>query len=139
MKAFNALSPLLNRRSILSSSTKMAIYKTLIRPCLTYSCPVWSNTSLSNYKNLQVIQNKALKCSFNTPFLTNLSKLHNKLKFPTLFEYIVTLTKKFYLHSYHNEHTNSLIKCLGTTRYKYRHKQLARLPHHYALTDHSNH
>lgn len=135
MKAFNALTPLLSRRSVLSSHTKMKIYATLVRPCITYGCPVWGNTSLSNHKKIQVIQNRALKCSYNTPFKTNLNKLHTFLNFPTLFEHILKLTKKFYLDNCHTEHPNKIIKSLGQSRYKSRHKCLTRLPHHYVLTD----
>lgn len=135
LKAFNALSPLLNRRSMLSSHTKMAIYTTLIRPCLTYGCQVWSNTSNTNHNKLQVFQNRALKIAFNTPFRTNLQRLHESLKFPTLFDFILRITKNFYNNSNTN-HSNRLIAAIGKTRPcdpKHRYKYVTRLPHHYAL------
>lgn len=135
MKAFSALSPILNRRSHLSSSTKLAIYKTLIRPCITYGCPVWSNTCKTNYQKLQVIQNRALKIAFNTPFKTNLLKLHKKINLPPLFEYVLRLSKHFYSNIDKN-HDNKLISGIGNTRPlngNNRYRYITRLPHHHAL------
>lgn len=133
MKAFSALNPLMNRRSILSSKTKLNIYSTLIRPCITYGCPVWSNTSKTNHQKLQVLQNKALKLAFNTPFRTNLTKLHDTIHFPTLFQFILKLTKKFYLTTNPNNQ-NNLIAAIGKAHpQKLRYKYLTKLPHHYTL------
>lgn len=133
-KAYSALYPLMNRNSLLSSHTKMAIYSTLIRPCITYGCPVWGNTSKTNHDKLQVLQNKALKLSYNTPFQTNLFKLHKIINLPTLLEYIIKLTKKFYCLTNPN-HTNKLISAIGHTRpLDHRYRYVTKLPHHYALS-----
>ena len=45
----------------LSLHNNLTIFKLLIRPILTYAAPVWSNTSLSNYRHLQVLQSKCLR------------------------------------------------------------------------------
>lgn len=135
MNAFKALSPLLNRRSTLSSSTKMRMYSTLIRPCITYACPVWSNTTITNINKLQVIQNRALKNSFNTPFCTNLINLHKQINFPRLIDFIIRLTKNFYSIT-NPDHPNDLISNIGTTRpmkSNYRYRYVTKLPHHYLL------
>lgn len=117
IKAMNALSPILNRKSCLSSSTKLSIYRTLVRPCITYACPVWSSTCTTNINKLQVIQNKALKFSYNTPICTNLSKLHVNIKFPILKDFIFKISKKFYLHSI-SKNKNKLINNICKTRKK---------------------
>lgn len=138
MKAFNALSPLLNRRSALSPGTKLALYTTLIRPCITYGCPVWSSTSNSNHNQLQIIQNRAIKIAFNTPFRTNLNKIHERIHFPLIFDFIIKLTKTFYKNLNENHH-NQLVLTIGRTKPKSnkpgksRYRYLIRLPHHYAL------
>lgn len=117
IKALNVLYPILNRRACLSSKTKLNIYRTLVRPCITYACPVWSSTCPTNIKMLQVVQNKALKYAFNTYFRTNLQKLHIQIKFPTIYEYIFKLSKKFYLLK--NQHSkNKYINNIGKTRKK---------------------
>lgn len=114
-KALNALNPVLNRRSCLSSETKLRIYRTLVRPCITYACPVWSSTCKTNINKLQVIQNKALKYAFQTPFCTNLQKLHRKIGLPRIDAYIYNLSEKFYLHK-NPTNKNPLIKNLCKTR-----------------------
>jgi hypothetical protein len=61
-------------------------------------------------KRLQVVQNKALKTIYNTPFYTNLTKLHSNINIPTLVEYIHKLTDKYYPKTDYNH--NLLIKNL---------------------------
>lgn len=138
-RQLNALSPILNRKSNLSSFTKLRIYTTLVRPCITYASPVWGNTCNTNHEKLQILQNKALKIAYNTPFYTNLRLLHEAIKLPTLKTFIHHLSRKFYLET-NKKHSNRLISDIGTTRYhdlpyidKYK---SYRLPHHCVL-DHS--
>lgn len=136
MKALNALNPVLNRRSCLSSYTKLRIYTTLVRPCITYACPVWSSTCQTNIKKIQVIQNKALKYAYNTPHRTNIYKLHLRIGLPRIDVFIYKLSEKFYLRN-KNKNQNKLVSniCISTknslpfidtyNRYK--------LPHHLFL------
>lgn len=136
IKALNALSPIMNRRSNLSSKTKLRIYSTLVRPCITYAAPCWSSTRDFNYNKLQTVQNKALKIAYNTKFRTNLKKLHNKINFPLIKDYIFKLSKKFYLYKNPN-HSNKLISSIGRSRlinlrYADSYSRY-RLPHHYFL------
>lgn len=138
IKAMGALSPIFNRKSCLSPATKLSIYCTLIRPCLTYACPVWSGTCKTNYTRLQVVQNKAVKISFNTPFCTNLTKLHNRIKLPTLSDFILKQTKRFYIHKTPS-HENELVSLIAQTRYHNlnyidRYNRY-RLPHHLILSE----
>lgn len=138
IKAMGALNAIFNRKSKLSSISKLRIYTTLIRPCLTYAAPVWSSTCQTNYNKIQVIQNKALKISYNTPFRANLHKLHDSINLPTLKQFILKLTKHFY-KKIHLKHPNKLVHSLGLTRsrdlpYIDKYKTY-RLPHHWLLFD----
>lgn len=135
VQAMGALGPVLNRRSNLSSATKLRIYATLVRPSITYACPVWSSTCNLNYQHLQTIQNKAIKIAFNTPFLTNLRKLHISINFPTIRQFILKQTLKFFSKNKH--HPNALIASIGQTKvedlsYIDRYGTY-KLPHHYVL------
>jgi len=65
LNSFKAIYPLLNRRSKLSTESKLTLYKVIIRPKITYGSPVWITTSQSNLKKLKVTQNKILKCIHN--------------------------------------------------------------------------
>lgn len=137
-QALGSLSPILNRKSRLSPKTKIRLYTTLIRPCITYSCPVWSNTCESNYKHLQILQNKAVKIAYNTPFLTNLQILHSKINLPNITQYILKLTRKFY--SKNKCHYNTLIADIGRKDLNDLHGidryGTYKLPHHYVLFAH---
>jgi hypothetical protein len=84
LAAIGALRPIFNRNSALNIKNKMLIYKQLIRPTLTYACPVWSNTCKNNYSKLQVIQNKAMKIIYNTPFILILKNFTINTKYPLL-------------------------------------------------------
>lgn len=135
IQSLGLLSPVLNRKSNLSPRTKLRIYTSLVRPRITYACPVWSSTCLTNHNFLQTIQNKALKIAYNTPFKTNLMKFHKELNYPTLREYIFKLTHRFYELSH--KHKNSLISTIGRTKIsdlKYIDGYgTYRLPHHHVL------
>jgi hypothetical protein len=108
MGVMSTLYPLFNRRSPLSARTRLLLYNTLIRP---YASPTFPNAAHTHIKRLQVVQNKALKTIYNTPFYTNLTKLHANKNIPTLVEYIHKLTDKYYSKTDHNH--NLLIKNIG--------------------------
>lgn len=138
IKCLTGLRPILNRQSNLSPYTKLRIYKTLIRPVITYAAPVWSSTSDSNYSKLQVIQNKALKTAYNTPYYTNLKRLHNKIKLLNIKTFVCNLGRKFYIDK-NPHHSNNLVSSIGKSRLSnlpyidtYR---SYRLPHHYFLSE----
>ena len=61
------LFPLLAHNSTLSLSNKLILYKLIICSILVYAAPVWSNTSLHNYRRLQVSQSKCLRVIGNYP------------------------------------------------------------------------
>lgn len=138
VKALNSLKPILNRKSVLSPSTKLLIYSTLVRPCLTYAAPVWSSLTENKYNKIQTIQNKALRLAYNTPFRTNLKRLHKRLKYPFIKEFILKISRKFYLKK-NPAHHNILISSIGKTRLSIlsyaRTYNRYRLPHHYFLRD----
>jgi hypothetical protein len=51
---------LLGRRSKLSISNKLFIYKTILKPIWTYGIPLWGTASTSNIEILEHFQSKAL-------------------------------------------------------------------------------
>lgn len=133
LAAISALRPIFNRKSALTIKNKILLYKQLIRPILTYACPVWSNTCKNNFNKLQVIQNKAVKIIYNTPYYTNLKKLHTRYSIPTIKNHIITNTINYY-KNISREHNNKLIAKIGnydkvTLNFKYKHK----MPKHIML------
>jgi hypothetical protein len=99
---FLQLFPLLSRDSTLSLHNKLTLYKLLIRPILTYATPVWSNTSLSNYRHLQILQSKCLRVIGDYPRRTHISYLHSTLLLEPIYKFIYRLTENFF----HNCSTN---------------------------------
>jgi len=112
-RAFGALRLffLLARRYTLSLSNKLNLYKLIIRSILVYAAPVWSNTSLHNYRGLQVSPSKCLCVIGNYPRRTPISLLHSKLNVLPIRDLILYFTDKFFNRCLH--HSNHLISSIG--------------------------
>ena len=78
------LYPHINRRTPLKNECTIILYKTLIRPTLTYSSPVWYGTKTTNYDKLQRLQNKILRISVDAPWFVRNSQIHGHLPYMTL-------------------------------------------------------
>jgi hypothetical protein len=46
----------------------LLIFKQIIRPILTYACPVWGNCASSHIKKMQIVQYKVLRIIANVPW-----------------------------------------------------------------------
>lgn len=103
------LYPLINRKSPLRTECTLLLYKALIRPLVTYACPVWSNSSTSNMRKIQTLQNKLLRISVNAPWFVRNEELHKDLNVPTIREFIRKLTKNFF---------NNLSKCSSAVQHQ---------------------
>lgn len=90
------LFPLVNRRSSLKTASTLLIYKTIIRPLMTYACAVWgSSISDGKLKKIQILQNKILRISVNSPWYIRNTQLHRELGIDTISEFINKTSKKF--------------------------------------------
>jgi hypothetical protein len=58
---------LLGRKSKLSTSNKLLIYKTLLKPIWTYGIQLWGTDSTSNIETLERFQLKALCMIVDAP------------------------------------------------------------------------
>ena len=79
---------------------KLTLYKLIIRSILSYAAPVWSNTSVYNYRRLQVSQSECLRVIGNYPRHTPTPFLHATLNIPPIQEFIYLLTDKFFNRSW---------------------------------------
>lgn len=105
------LFPLLGKDSTLTVSTKLHIYKTIIRPMLTYTAPIWCSMSTSAYRQLEVVQNKCLRVLANAPRGTPITTLLTSLGMETIQSYSRRLAASFYDACL--EHSNPLIRSIG--------------------------
>jgi Reverse transcriptase (RNA-dependent DNA polymerase)/Endonuclease-reverse transcriptase len=101
------LYPLLNPRSCLQLKTALHIYKATILPVISYASPVWSGTTITLLKSLQLIQNKVVRMITKCPRYTRTVKMHSDLKLPMVNEYLATQNKRFYYKA--ALHSNNLI------------------------------
>jgi hypothetical protein len=58
------LNSLVCRRSKLSTTNKITIYRTIVRPAMMYGVAVWGNVANTQLQKLQVVQNKFLRAAF---------------------------------------------------------------------------
>jgi hypothetical protein len=79
----------------LSDNLKLLLFKAIIRPCLTYACPVWQTAAKSNISKLQITQNKCLRVCLGLPRRTPIDYLHRVSGVPLLTDFINKLTTTF--------------------------------------------
>jgi hypothetical protein len=97
---------------------------------ITYAAPVWSSTSLTSYRHLQVYQSKCLRVMGDFPRRTPISNLHAYLQIIPIRQFIYHLTDKFFVSC--PVHPNLLIRNTGNYTLedlhrhytKYRHKRI---------------
>ena len=101
------LYPLLNRRSAMSIELKVRLYKSIIRPAITYAAPVWATAATSHIDKLQRVQNRVLRMALNTPLYFRNTQLHRELQIPTIKDKILELSTNYFDKS--KSHPNPLI------------------------------
>jgi hypothetical protein len=58
---------LLGRKSKLSTTNKLLLYKTILKPIWTYGIQLWGTASTSNIEILEKFQSKVLRIIVNAP------------------------------------------------------------------------
>ena len=110
-KAVGILYCLLKKNSSVSTHSKITLYRSYIRPILTYACPVFANSAKTHLQKLQVSQNKCLRMVLSARYRTRISTLHKRTNIPPMKEFIAKLTENFYKQSGRSD--NKLVKRLG--------------------------
>lgn len=100
--ARNKLYPLLNRNSTIKTETKIILYKTIIRPILSYAAPAWNNVTNAQYARLQITQNRLLRLITNSDIYTNMNRLHLTYNVPKIREYLKEMAKNFFHYRKNN-------------------------------------
>jgi hypothetical protein len=78
---------LLGRKSQLSLSNKLLLYKTILKPIWTYGIQLWSTASTSNIEILERFQSKALRMIVDAPWYVP-NTLRRDLQIPSVMEEI---------------------------------------------------
>jgi hypothetical protein len=78
----------LGRKSKLSTSIKLLIYKTILKPIWTYGIQLWGTASTSNIEILERLQSKALRMTVDAPWYVPNTVIRRDLQIPTFKEEI---------------------------------------------------
>ena len=106
----NEIKSLLNTNEI-NLSTKVTLYKSLVRPILTYASAAWGHAAKTHTHRLQIFQNRVIKTITNCPRYTRLKPLHETLRISLIMNHIKLLAKKFYNTTADTD--NVLVKEIG--------------------------
>ncbi|VVC38838.1 Hypothetical protein CINCED_3A000701 [Cinara cedri] len=90
------LYPLLNHSSTIQMKCSLLLYTAIIRPLVTYACPVWASASKTKIKKLQTLQNKFLRIALKAPWFMRNKQLHNDTGIPHLSTWITQQFKNFH-------------------------------------------
>lgn len=91
------LYPLTGRKSFMSIDKKLLLYKTIIRPSMTYASVAWGHAlSFSSLQQLQVVQNQFLRAAFNAPWFVRNEQLHNEAGLKTIHEFLLDTAIKYF-------------------------------------------
>lgn len=96
------LYPLLCRSSDLSIKNKRTLYSMCIRPILMYASPIWSNTCITNYKKLQVVQNKCIGMILRAQPGSRIIYMHRDINLRSIRDKIKEVTLNFYTTQLNN-------------------------------------
>jgi len=94
---------------------------------ITYAASVWSSTSLTNYRHLQVYQSKCLRVIGDFPRRTPTLNLYTYLQMIPIRQFIYNLTDKFFVSC--PGHPNPLIRNTGNYTLEDLHRQYPKYRH----------
>ena len=100
--ALRRIYPLIAPNSTLNRRIKIILYKTCIRPIITYGHQVWAAARKTQILKVQRIQNKFLRIILNKTRRTKTDVLHKVADIPRIAEYIRESMQRAYNHQHHN-------------------------------------
>lgn len=86
---------LMDRKSKLSMTNKLLLYKCLLKPMWSYGAELWGTAANSNLEIIQRFQSKTLRMIVNAPWYITNHQLHCDLQIPTVREDIKTKLKAY--------------------------------------------
>ena len=92
----NALSHPEQKFNYSKKKCSLFIFKQIIRPILTYACPVWGNCASSHIKKMQIVQNKVLRIIANAPWFVRNANLHKDFQIQEIEDHVKSLAKHFH-------------------------------------------
>ncbi|XP_052744245.1 probable RNA-directed DNA polymerase from transposon BS [Bicyclus anynana] len=87
---------MINKKSKLSLRSKLTLYKTTIRPILTYASVVFAHRPKATLRPLQTLQNRFLRQITGAPWFLRNNDLHRDLELPTIAKYMKQLSQNYF-------------------------------------------
>jgi hypothetical protein len=90
-KANGALSTLyciMKKQNAVNVESKIAVYRSYIRPIITYASTIFHNCPKTHFQRLQIFQNECLRMALNKEYGTANLELHREAKIPTIEEFV---------------------------------------------------
>jgi hypothetical protein len=91
-----ALRPITGRRSKLSLKNKVLLYKTMIRPVMTYAAPVWAYARPRLIERLQVVQNRMMREAVDAPWFVRNADIRKDTNTQPIMEHMKDLSIRFH-------------------------------------------
>ena len=86
----------MNRRTPLKTDCTLLLYKSLLRPLLTYACPVWFGASSTVKRKLESFQSKVLRMAVDASWFVRNEQLRSELGVDPLEEHLKQLTLRHF-------------------------------------------
>ncbi|GFU80967.1 RNA-directed DNA polymerase from mobile element jockey [Trichonephila clavipes] len=98
--------PLLNRNSHLDLNCNMLLYTAVLRPILSYGCPLWGYAAKTNINILDVAQNTLIRIIVGAYRYMRNDEIRNAIKIPSFKSHIQKLAKNFFNSLNSSENVN---------------------------------
>ncbi|GBP18155.1 Probable RNA-directed DNA polymerase from transposon BS [Eumeta japonica] len=97
---------LMGRKSNLSHESKIAIYKTILKPIWTYGIQLWGTANNSKIEILERFQSKTLRTMLDIPYYMSNKYIHQDLRMNTVKQEIAKHSKNYQMRI--STHVNEL-------------------------------
>ncbi|GFX50269.1 RNA-directed DNA polymerase from mobile element jockey [Trichonephila clavipes] len=104
--ALKKLYPLICRNSNMYLNNKVLLYTAVLRPILSYGCPIWGYAANTNIKILEVAQNSIIRCIVRACRYNSNKNIYRAIKIPPFKKHIQDLAKNFYENLPNIDNTN---------------------------------
>ncbi|GFX88011.1 RNA-directed DNA polymerase from mobile element jockey [Trichonephila clavipes] len=94
--ALRLIYPLICRDSTMTRDNKVLLYTAVLRPILSYGCPVWGYAAKSNLKTLEISQNKTIRMIVHANMYMRNADIYKALKLQNFKSYIQKLAINFF-------------------------------------------